>query len=460
MVRKHKDNGSRKFGAPLYCAAWPAGGYAIVGGGGGKRSSGIPNRAVVLKVENGSLADTEQGDMHMNELTPFNMALHPEGHTLVVGVGSAGLKVLDIIQQATEQPSLSFAPESEAQQEVLHSFGDAKGLTFSRDGKLLAVGVVDAVHIHEWPSLLHRASIRYAMHAVPAVPQLHSCQQAMGCIATQLILCCRKEKHALTDAVRDIDFSRGHANNAVHMQLASCACQPPQSHTAWHASSYLPMHILISYMINACLAQVIAVACEDGTCSLWLWAQAVCVDSLQLPPELSGGAFKACRFARNAQKGLFTVVNHQGSGHILYWQQNDLGEMTLMRQTKANSFAAPITAFDISARGNFLGTGTSEGDVATFSADDLRPLQRVKGAHMVFTTALVFSQDEQSLLTVSADASALATRVFKMPTSPSFQLYFILAVIACILAVVCAFTLSNGVMAKPSVVLSQQGGNL
>lgn len=184
----------------------------------------------------------------------------------------------------SEQTPLCADVESEAQQEVLHSFGDAKGLTFSRDGKLLAVGVVDAVHIHEWPSLLHRASIRYAMHAVPAVPQLHSCQQAMGCIATQLILCCRKEKHALTDAVRDIDFSRGHANNAVHMQLASCACQPPQSHTAWHASSYLPMHILISYMINACLAQVIAVACEDGTCSLWLWAQAVCVDSLQLPP--------------------------------------------------------------------------------------------------------------------------------------------------------------------------------
>ncbi|KAL3133969.1 hypothetical protein ABBQ32_008413 [Trebouxia sp. C0010 RCD-2024] len=289
MVRKHKDNGSRKFGAPLYCAAWPAGGYPIVGGGGGKRSSGIPNRAVVLKVENGSLAETEQGDIRMNELTPFNMALHPEGHTLVVGVGSAGLKVLDIIQQATEQPTLSFAPESEAQQEVLHSFGDAKGLTFSSDGKLLAVGIQDAVHIHEWPSLLHKASIR-------------------------------KEKHALTDAVRDIDFSRGHANNAV-----------------------------------------IAVACEDGTCSLWLWAQAVCVDSLQLPPELSGGAFKACRFARNAQKGLFTVVNHQGSGHILYWQQNDLGEMTLMRQTKANSFAAPITAFDISSRGNFLGSGTSEG---------------------------------------------------------------------------------------------------
>lgn len=65
----------------------------------------------------------------------------------------------------SEQTLLCADVESEAQQEVLHSFGDAKGLTFSSDGKLLAVGIQDAVHIHEWPSLLHKASIRYAMHA-------------------------------------------------------------------------------------------------------------------------------------------------------------------------------------------------------------------------------------------------------------------------------------------------------
>lgn len=231
----------------------------------------------------------------------------------------------------------------------------------------------------------------------------------------------------------------------------------------------------------------------------------------------------------------------------------------LTRQTKANSFAAPITAFDISPRGNFLGTGTSEGtcccislfqsplrafhrghhctdghallflpsgrdfysilsariacmqrlnivhvsdhtsqlfdamalshstnllimksacssichqgfppscqcfqieffyyagDVATFSADDLRPLQRVKGAHMVFTTALTFSKDEQSMLTVSADASALATRVSRTPTSSPFQLYFILSLIACVMAVICCIVLSKG--SKASAVLSQQ----
>lgn len=100
------------------------------------------------------------------------------------------------------------------------------------------------------------------------------------------------------------------------------------------------------------------------------------------------------------------------------------------------------------------------GDVATFSADDLRPLQRVKGAHMVFTTALAFSQDEQSMLTVSADASALATRVSRISTSSPFQLYFILAMIACILALVCAFALSTGNMATPSAVLHQQPGSI
>jgi hypothetical protein len=83
--------------------------------------------------------------------------------------------------------------------------------------------------------------------------------------------------------------------------------------------------------------------------------------------ELAGGAFKSCRFSRNGQKGLFTVVNHQGSGHILYWHQTDIGEMQVVRQTRTNSFAAPITAFDISPSGTFLGTGTSEGDYILLS---------------------------------------------------------------------------------------------
>lgn len=64
----------------------------------------------MLKVENGALVDTEQGDLCMNEVTPFNMVLHPQDHTLVVGTGSAGLKVLDVAQQTSSPPTLSLAP--------------------------------------------------------------------------------------------------------------------------------------------------------------------------------------------------------------------------------------------------------------------------------------------------------------------------------------------------------------
>ena len=78
--------------------------------------------------------------------------------------------------------------------------------------------------------------------------------------------------------------------------------------------------------------------------------------------EFAGGAFKACRFARDGGKGLYTVVNHQGLGYILHWEQDEQGEMRLLQQTAKGSFAAPITAFDISSQGKYLGTGTSEGE--------------------------------------------------------------------------------------------------
>ena len=44
MARRRKERPAKKFGTPLYCAVWPTGNYAFVGGGGGKSSSGIANK--------------------------------------------------------------------------------------------------------------------------------------------------------------------------------------------------------------------------------------------------------------------------------------------------------------------------------------------------------------------------------------------------------------------------------
>lgn len=76
------------------------------------------------------------------------------------------------------------------------------------------------------------------------------------------------------------------------------------------------------------------------------------------------------------------------------------------------------------------------GDVATFSSRDLQPLQRVKGAHMVFTTALAFSPDERTMLTVSADASALATPVsVRSSATAGLPIALLLAVVVAIIAI-------------------------
>lgn len=39
-----KKTDARKYSSALYCVAWPFPEYAIVGGGGGKKTHGIPNK--------------------------------------------------------------------------------------------------------------------------------------------------------------------------------------------------------------------------------------------------------------------------------------------------------------------------------------------------------------------------------------------------------------------------------
>ena len=41
----------RKYGVPLYCAAWPAGEHLFVAGGGGKKGFGIGNRRATSCVQ-------------------------------------------------------------------------------------------------------------------------------------------------------------------------------------------------------------------------------------------------------------------------------------------------------------------------------------------------------------------------------------------------------------------------
>lgn len=170
---------------------------------------------MLLEVAEHSLLDQERGSLKTDEVTPFNMAVHPAGRSVVLGLGSAGIRVLDLQEAASGPPTLAYAEggsntpdscchgipvscsacrmhvhhltfeclhaESEAQQAALHGIGEPKGLAFSVDGRLIAIGDLHSVHIFEWPGLMRKASIRYLIACTQAMAAQHlflptSCQ--------------------------------------------------------------------------------------------------------------------------------------------------------------------------------------------------------------------------------------------------------------------------------------------
>lgn len=164
------------------------------------------------------------------------------------------------------------------------------------------------------------------------------------------------------------------------------------------------------------LNRVLVMACEDGSCSLWDWANAALLVSLQLPQGLKGGKFSQCRFARDGSLGVFTVVIHDEIGHVLYWEQNEGGDMVLKRRVKAT--ADPITSFNMGSQGQCFGVGTTAGEVSAWASHSLRCIRRRRSAHMVSSTAIAVAPDECSILSVSVDAGVVALSTRKAATIP------------------------------------------
>lgn len=64
---------------------------------------------MLLEVAEHSLLDQERGSLKTDEVTPFNMAVHPAGQSVVLGLGSAGIRLLDLQEAASGPPTLAYA---------------------------------------------------------------------------------------------------------------------------------------------------------------------------------------------------------------------------------------------------------------------------------------------------------------------------------------------------------------
>ncbi|BDA49251.1 probable prolactin regulatory element-binding protein [Coccomyxa sp. Obi] len=182
-----KKEQSPKFGAPLYCASWPAGDFVLVAGGGGKKSSGIPNKIAIVQVAEGQLGE-EVASVRTEE-APLRMALHPQGTSLVLALGTGMVQRFDVQSSPGAPPVLHQAKDKDR----LAHFTSVKCLAFSSDGRMLALGGEDgAITVVDWLTLRVVSDMR--------------------------------GQNGLRDAVKDLDFSPAHKDKVLAATCEDGSC--------------------------------------------------------------------------------------------------------------------------------------------------------------------------------------------------------------------------------------------
>jgi len=125
-------------------------------------------------------------------------------------------------------------------------------------------------------------------------------------------------------------------------------------------------------------------------------------------PASARVTLRGARFALDGSGRAFTGANVNGEARVAAWRVGDWAAPLSCKR----ALAEPLTSLALSPLdGRMVAAGGAEGGVVMLGSKTLQPLLRVKGAHMVFVTALAFSPTGTTLASVSGDASARCTPV-------------------------------------------------
>ncbi|KAL4422678.1 hypothetical protein ABPG75_008875 [Micractinium tetrahymenae] len=171
MARKKKEWGI-KYGCPIYGIAWPPGEHVYMCGGGGH---GIENKVVVLSCRDGVQSE-EVAKLNTGKDAGYRLLMHPSGRSLVCGMSVGGLERVDLQPSTSgEPPKLSLSQGDF--KEATAGIGPVKGMSFSSDGRLLALGGEDGgIEVWEWPHMRRRLRWEASSKAIRNVDfsQAHS----------------------------------------------------------------------------------------------------------------------------------------------------------------------------------------------------------------------------------------------------------------------------------------------
>lgn len=184
MVRKKKEWGT-KYGCPIYGLAWPPGEHVYMCGGGGH---GIENKVVVLSCRDGVQSE-EVTKLNTGKDASYRLLMHPSGRSLVCGMSIGGLERVDLQPSSSGGPPQLTLSQGEFK-EATRGIGPVKGMSFSSDGRLLALGGEDgSIEVWEWPAMKRRLRWEASQKAIRNVDfsaahadgVLISCDEAGAC---------------------------------------------------------------------------------------------------------------------------------------------------------------------------------------------------------------------------------------------------------------------------------------
>ena len=389
MAPKKPKPNTKKFGMPLYASAWADERSLLVAGGGGKKSSGIPNRVCVATFDGETLSEP-LFSCHTDETAPQALVMFPD-NSRVLCVFGGDVAVYDVTRdpdapggealgedenadppacdETTKSPYVvkpaRLAADGSAARSKLADC-DVKCAAFSSDGAKLAVGLEDGtVAVCEWRDDDDRAG---------------------GLAVTSEI-----GKHA--DAVTGVCFSPDDDDVLLTTSAESAVSRENAGAALWSVGKKQRLF-----------------AFQDPTTAKTLAAAKRNKRNARVVASYRAAVFRA-------DGDVVTVLNVNGEGYVSRWTPsagigNDAKNETWKRWKHAGSIRAtrdPVSAAASARDGDAMCLGTSEGDVAvveTGAPGRLRVRARDTSAHMIFVTTVAFSTDGGFILSGSADASA------------------------------------------------------
>jgi len=382
---------ARKYGQPIYAGAWLDDRTALVAGGGGKKSSGIPNRILIAALEStdGRRGSTCLGDpeawTHTDEDAPQRLAVHPSREHVVCAFGgtlgvfrarrerraggdggradSSGASTSASANESTWVIEPSTDLGLPARVSVTPDEREIKCAAFNADGARLALGLESGeVKILSWPSL--EVEKELGAHEMGAVTDIVWAPDGDGLLTTS-------------------------AENATTSNIGRGAA-------VWSLERGERVRTLFDESIAKSGARNVV---------------------------FRGAAYGP---GTNASTNVaWTGVNLDGEGWVVKW---DCATWKVV--SKARIFKnEPISGFAVNAQGTLIAAGSSEGEVKVVDAQKFTLIKPVKKAHMIFVTTMAWNPKGNVVLSGSADASGLATKIDKQSWTLRLILWFTVLVI-------------------------------